>query len=124
MLIISGISFICSLLYGWFSACFLRSLATAAAAVRTFCGGRTLPSVCEGFFDLDFVAIEDKRLRVLVDGELQAVRDSKQELAKVFLTNMSVDVLEPKVCVSALFVVLSATSDSSIVRVVAYRALQ
>ena len=102
----------------------MRSFATVAAADRTFCGGMTLPSVCEGFLDLDFVAIEDKRLRVLVDGELQAVRDSKQELAKVFLTIMSVDVLEPKVCVSALFVVLSATSDSSIVRVVAYRALQ
>ena len=42
----------------------------------------------------------------------------------MFQTYMSVYVLEPKVSVSALFAVLSATSVGSIVRVVADRALQ
>ena len=41
----------------------------------------------------------------------------------MFQTDMSVHVFEPKVSVSALFTVLSATSVSSIVRIVAYGAL-
>ena len=44
-------------------------------------------------------------------------------MVKMFQTNMSVYVFEPKVSVSALFTVLSTASVSSIVRIVTYGAL-
>ena len=44
-------------------------------------------------------------------------------MVKMFQTDMSVYVFEPKVSVSALFTIVSTTSVGSIVRIVAYRAL-